>query len=69
MTVSAVIHLLLIASTLIAAGVAWIIVGLSLATIVSVTAAIVGVLLYIRPLDLLGNPVAVSHRIGGHDVG
>ena len=67
---SAAVHLLLVASTIIAAAVAWMIVGLTPATVVSVASAVVGVLLYVRPLDLAAASVSeASDPTGGSDVG
>lgn len=63
------IHLLLVVSTILAAGVAWIIAGMTPATIVRVTAAIVGVLLYVCPVDLIDDAAATGDRTGGSDVG
>ena len=65
---SAAVHLLLIVSTIIAAGVAWMIVGLTPATVFSVATTIVGELLYIRPLGL-DDALATSSSVGGNDAG
>ena len=67
---SAAVHLLLIVSTIIAVGVAWIIVGLTPATVLSVASAVVGVLLYFRPLDFaVATASKASDLTGGSDVG
>ena len=65
---SAAVHLLLVVSTIIAAGVAWMIVGLTPATVLGVATAIVGGLLYIRPLGLDDTP-ATNGSLGGTDAG
>ncbi|QYE37190.1 hypothetical protein KZX46_21360 (plasmid) [Polymorphobacter sp. PAMC 29334] len=62
--------LLLVISTIVASGVAWMIVGLTPATAIGVAGAIVGVLLYIRPLDYVDASAAEpGDHIGGTDVG
>jgi len=66
--VSAAVHLLLVVSTIIAAGVAWMIVGLTPTTVLSVATTIVGGLLYIRPLGL-DDALATSSSVGGNDAG
>ncbi|MBC7497934.1 MAG: hypothetical protein H7243_12395 [Sphingomonadaceae bacterium] len=65
---SAAVHLLLIVSTIIAAGVAWMVAGLMPAAVLNVATAIVGGLLYIRPLGLDDAP-ATSSSLGGTDAG
>ena len=65
---SAAVHLLFVVSTIIAAGVAWLIAGLTPAAVLSVATAIVGGLLYIRPLGL-DDALATSSSVGGNDAG
>ena len=67
---SAAVHLLLVIGTVIAAGVAWIIVGLAPETVLTVAPAVVGVMLYIRPLNFaVATASKASDLTGGSDVG
>lgn len=67
---SAAVHLLLVVSTIIAAGGAWFIVGLEPGTVFSVGAAVVGVLLYVGPVDFAEAIASeASDLTGGSDVG
>lgn len=51
--------------TLAGAGVAWLIVGLTLANVVSGAGAVIGLLFYLRPLEIFVGAEAI--RSGGHD--
>ena len=66
---SAAVHLLLVVSTIIAAGVAWIIVGLAPETVLTVASAVIGVLLYVGPADFAEAIASeASDLTGGSDV-
>ena len=67
---SAAVHLLLVIGTVIAAAVAWIIVELAPATVLSVAAAAMGVLFYIGPVDFAEATASEARDAnGGSDVG